>query len=381
VSTAIYIFAGGGTGGHLYPGIAVAQELLEADAAARIVFACSDRKIDRDILEPTGLAFVPQPVRPLPARPGQAPGFLWSWLRSAALARDLIRDLRPKAVLGLGGFAAGPVLVRAAGKVRSALLNPDAVPGKANLHLAGKVQAVFSQFECTASKFPPRLASIVRPVGCPIRRGLLGADRAEAAKFFDLSEELRTVLVLGGSMGAASINTAMFALAGRLDELAEAPISTRGDGGPPGIWQLLHVTGPSGEPEGERAYAGKRFRRRVLGYCHRMDLAYALADLAVCRGGASTIAELAATATPAIVVPYPHHRDRQQTLNAEAMVQAGAGLCVQEEADPAATAEALAGQMIGLMNHPARLEGMRRAASGLGRPDAARQVAHWLAGG
>lgn len=368
MSRPYYIFAGGGSGGHLYPGLAVAEELVKIDADAAIVFACSDRPIDRAILESSPYAFCPQPVRPLPSSLRRAPGFVWAWLGAKALAGELIGDLRPKAVLGLGGFAAGPLLARAGGAVRSALLNPDAVPGKANRYLAGKVDAIFTQFESTTARFPARLAGAIHTVGCPIRRRVVSGDRGRAARLFGLSPERRTVLVLGGSGGAASINAAMAGLAEELDQRCPA-------------WQVLHVTGRSGTIRATDAYRPRRFAARVLDYCDRMDLAYAIADLAVCRGGASTIAELAGTATPAIVIPYPYHRDMQQSHNAAEMVAAGAGIRLRDARDPAANARALAGVLLPLLADPDRVDRMARAAAGLARPNAAGVVAAWLASG
>jgi UDP-N-acetylglucosamine--N-acetylmuramyl-(pentapeptide) pyrophosphoryl-undecaprenol N-acetylglucosamine transferase len=363
----VYIFAGGGTGGHLYPGIAVAERLVEIDPAAKIVFACSDRAIDRHILSRTPYAFVPQPVRPLPRRVSHVPGFLRAWIASKRLARVLLNDLKPRALLGLGGFAAGAVMAAGAGKVRAALLNPDAVPGKANRFLARKVQAIFTQFESTSACFAGNLVARVRRVGCPVRGRLTGGSAAEARELFALDAGRPTLLVLGGSTGAASINAAMVAVAGRLAADARA-------------WQVLHLAGVNDEAALRSAYADAGVRARVMPYCDRMELAYALADLAVCRGGASTVAELGATGTPAIIVPYPHHRDRQQSLNAQAMQRSGAAVCVEEDAtDPARNAESLAADLVPILADPDRLERMKLAAD-RSDADAASAVAEWLAG-
>ena len=232
-TSSVYIFAGGGTGGHLYPALAVAEELAKIVPQGRIVFACSDRPIDRRVLDATPYAIVPQPVRPLPHGVGDVWSFARGWLASRRLARDLLRDLSPSAVLGLGGFAAGPLVRQAAGAgLRCGLLNPDAVPGKANRYLARCVSAIFTQFDSTRATFKPRLQSKVRAVGCPVRAGLTGASRDEAMRHFELRADLRTLVVLGGSLGAASINDAISSLAGDLEALGDS-------------WQLLHVTGPS----------------------------------------------------------------------------------------------------------------------------------------
>jgi len=360
----IYIFAGGGTGGHLYPGLAVAEELLRLRQDSRIVFACSGRDIDRRILAPSGHPFIPQPVKPLPPGPRGWIGFVRAWLASGLQARAVVRDLRPAAVLALGGFAAAPVVYRAGRGVPKALLNPDAVPGKANRRLAGKVEAIFTQFESTREHFRPDQRGKVQPAGCPVRPGLSAGDRAEAIESFGLLPDRKTLLVLGGSSGSANINHAMAALAADLRGSADT-------------WQVLHLTGPADHARLCRAYEGLAVR--VLAYCDRMDLAYAAADLAICRGGASTIAELAVSATPAVVVPYPHHRDQHQRLNAAEMVAAGAAVRVEDVCDAAANAAAIRDAVLPLMADPKRLAGMTHRAASVAKPGAAGKVAEWLA--
>jgi UDP-N-acetylglucosamine--N-acetylmuramyl-(pentapeptide) pyrophosphoryl-undecaprenol N-acetylglucosamine transferase len=275
----------------------------------------------------------------------------------------MVRDLRPAAVLGLGGFAAAPV-VKAAERcgIRVGMLNPDAVPGTANRYLARRVGAIFTQFESTADAFAPRLRSKVRAVGCPIRRELLNGNRADAVSHFDLRPDRRTLLVFGGSLAASSINRAVAVIAGEIAAFADR-------------WQILHVAGA--DKNVRDAYAGTDLHARVIQYCERMDLAYAAAELAICRGGASSVAELAATGTPAVILPYPHHRDRQQELNARRMVDSGAALLVRD-AEPVPTAAALRQALTGLLDAPGCLEGMSTSARAMGRPEAASAVAAWL---
>ena len=363
----IYIFAGGGTGGHLYPGLAVASELHRARPEAGIVFACSDRAIDRRILDPLPHAVVPQAVRPLPRRPGDLWRFVRTWRRSKAQARRMIRDLAPAAVLGLGGFAAAP-LVRAAARagVATGLLNPAAVPGKANRYLARRADVIFTQFDATGDAFASSLVDRIRCIGCPVRRQLLGGDREAAVDALDLRGDLRTLLVLGGSQGAESINQAVSALAAS-DALAE--LADR--------WQILHIAGPA------KAFRpadtpSARIALTRLEYCDRMDLAYAAADLALCRGGASTVAELAATATPAVIVPYPFHGDRQQHLNAQTAVDAGAAVLCEDRKSASKNAAALRQMLVPILQDPARPRAMAAAAAAIGKPEAGHDVAVWM---
>lgn len=362
MSSPIYIFAGGGTGGHLYPALAVAERLRERQPDARIVFACSDRAIDRRVLDPTGYAIVPQPVRPMPPSAKGWGRFLLAYGRSRRQAGDLIADLRPAAVLGAGGFAAGPVVCRAAKSgIPAALLNPDAVPGKANRLLAKHVDVIFTQFQATADHFPVKRRAKVRCVGCPVSRRFFEAGRAEAISHFGLRDDRKTLLVNGGSLGARSINEAVAALGEELGALSDS-------------WQVLHVTGSGQAGGGQKA--GENFR--VVDYCRRMDLAYAAADLTVGRCGAASVAELSAAATPAVLMPYPHHKDQHQRLNATPLAEAGAAVIVTDQIETSANAAALREQLLPLMRDPARLDAMR-AAAGAGRiEDAAGTVAQWL---
>jgi UDP-N-acetylglucosamine--N-acetylmuramyl-(pentapeptide) pyrophosphoryl-undecaprenol N-acetylglucosamine transferase len=368
LSNDLYIFAGGGTGGHLYPGLAVADEVLRNRLGASVVFACSHRAIDRQILEGLPYAVVPQMIRPAPRGAGEIWAFLVSWIRSSLQSRDMLRDLKPSAVLGLGGFAAVP-LIRAAARagVRCAMLNPDDVPGKANRHLARMAGAIFTQFESTAERFPPRVRPRVRAVGCPIRREFLHVDRRAAIGELGLRADRRTLLVAGGSLGAQSINQAVVALAGDLDSLADS-------------WQVLHVTGEGKGGEAELAARAPRLAVRSLEYCRRMDLAMAAADVILCRGGASTLAEVAAVGAAAIVLPYPYHKDRQQRLNAEPLRRAGAALVVEDRVESAANAASLRETLMPLLADPSRVEAMRKASAAMGKPRAAEEVARWLRG-
>ena len=367
VKSYTYIFVGGGSGGHLFPGLAVADQLRLLDPEARIVFLCSSREVDRRILGPTPYGVAPQPVRPMPRRRREWPGFLRSLRASGSLARGIIKRLQPRAVLGLGGFAAGPGVWHAArAGHRTAILNPDMAPGKANRRLARHVAAVFTQFPQSADFFPKIAPEIVQPVGCPVRAELLGGDRDKAIKHFGLLKSRKTLLVFGGSQAAASINQALAALMGDLDSLARQ-------------WQVLAVIGEQKGDLADRAGSPAEVRIRCLPYCDRMDLAYAAADLAFCRAGASTVAELAATSTPAVLMPYPF-ADQHQRLNAGPLVGSGAGVICDDAQATAVNAAALRETLLPIPTDPAKLAAMTEAMAKLGRPEAARKVAEWMVG-
>jgi len=364
----VYIFAGGGTGGHLYPGLSVAQELLAIEPQAHLVFACSERAIDKKILESLPYAMAPQPIRPLPHSPGAVWPFITGYLRSRKLAREMLADLKPTAVLGLGGFAAGPMLVQAAKRgVRRGFLNPDAVPGKANQMLARHAELIFTQFESTTQTFPAPLRGKVRCVGCPLRPAFASADRAAGAQLFGLRPDRRTLLIFGGSLLAESISEAIGALAADLAPLA-------------GQWQVLHITGSPKADAIEANLKSAGLHVRTLKYCDRMELAYAAADLVLARGGAGTVAELAVTGRPSVILPYPHHKDQQQKLNAIELEQAHAALVVNDLKDPAANAATLREKMLPILRDPSVLAQMQQSAAGLGKPNAAKTVAQWMVG-
>jgi len=350
----------------LYPGLAVAEWVRRIQPSAKVVFACSQRRLDRRILERTGHAFAAQPIRPLPRGRRGWWSFATGWWGSMRLAKDMIRDLKPAAVLGLGGFAAVPLVRQAArSDVRVAILNPDAVPGLANRHLAAAADVIFTQFAETTEHFAPQHRHKVRQVGCPVRREVLIADRDQAIEHFRLESALRTLLVVGGSSGARSINAAVERLEPRLEDVLG--------------WQMIWITGPGRQ----RASCSDRFAAmplRQMDYCDRMDLAYAAADLIVARAGAVTVAEVAATGTPAVFMPYPHHRDEHQYHNAAGLATAGSAAIVKDLIDPDSNARSLGGVLLDLMQDRARLDRMAEAAKRRARPDAAEKVAEWICG-
>jgi UDP-N-acetylglucosamine--N-acetylmuramyl-(pentapeptide) pyrophosphoryl-undecaprenol N-acetylglucosamine transferase len=363
-----YIFAGGGTGGHVYPGLAVAAALRDIDPGAKILFATSRREIDRTILEPRGYTMLPQPILPAPRNVMKLWRFWRAWRTSMKLAEQCLTRERPRAVLGLGGFAAGAMVKTAAAKnIPTALLNPDAVPGKANRYLARRVDAIFTQFTSTAECFLAHVRGKVHCVGCPVRAELTTGTREEAIEHFRLNEKKKTLLVYGGSTLARSLTDAVVAMASDFAALHES-------------WQVLLIAGAERQAETKTVLQQAGVAGIVLNYCDRMDLAYAVADIALCRGGAGTIAELSATATPAVVLPYPHHKDRQQYRNAADLVEVGAARIVDDRCRAEKNAQSLRDHLLPILQHPHLLQEMRRHARALSKSSAAREIAEWLAG-
>jgi undecaprenyldiphospho-muramoylpentapeptide beta-N-acetylglucosaminyltransferase len=361
-----FIFAGGGTGGHLAPALAVVEEIKADCPQAVILFLCTDKPVDAKFLDAAGHGRVIQPIRPLPHSPLAWPDFYLRWRRSLALAGAVLRDTRPAAVLGLGGYAAGPAVRQAARRaIPTALLNPDGVPGKANRYLARRVDAVFTQFEGTAACFPAAVRPRIRAVGCPVRRSLMSGDRGRILAAIRLRSDRQTLAVMGGSLGAETINRAILGLA--------ADLAGRAD-----RWQVLHVTGAGKAAAVREVYQSAGVPAGILEFCSTMGDLYAAADLVVGRAGANSVAELAVTGTPSVLLPYPFHRDRQQHHNAAPLAAAGAAVIVDDAADPAINADRLRAGLLPLLDCPQRLTAMAVAARSLARPAAAREVVHWM---
>lgn len=356
-------FAGGGTGGHLYPGIAVAEALRAARPDVRSVFLCTEREIDRVILSAAGFEFIPQPIVPPVTSVGGLLRFYKSWRETKDLVRQLLKDRRPAAVLGLGGYAAGVAVKKAAERgIPTAVLNPDVVPGKANKFLMGVVRAVCCQFEATA-RFVGSAGNKAKLqiTGCPIRADIANPPtREEAAKRLGIDPMLRTLVVTGASLGARTVNEAVLTLLGGM--------TLRG-------WQVLHLSGRE-HADGVRAgYRELKVCSRVIDFTPAMADVWAATDLAISRSGASSCAELTACGIPSVLMPYPYHRDMHQRANAEQLVAAGAAELVDDEKDGARNAAKLKPVVERLMYDADRRQQMAAAARTIGKPDAAERVA------
>lgn len=358
-----YLFAGGGTGGHLFPGLAVAEALRDMQPAARITFFTTLRDLDRQLLGTTSYEQVTQTVQPVTMQPLRWPAFGWHWLRSVSRARQFIRRNDVRAVLGLGGYAAGPPVVaaRSAG-VRSTILNPDAVPGRANRFLARRADWVVLQWNVTHRYFPAN--TVCHVLGCPIRREFATPDAAAGRRRFNLDAARPLLLVTGASQGAHTINETMK----RVWPVFHA---THPD------WQLLHLTGAAEEQSVRDVYAAAGAPANVVAFTHEMANALAAADLVVSRAGASTLAELTAIGRPSILFPYPYHRDRHQHHNAQVLVDAGAAMLIEDTRDAAQNQTPLLAALHTCAPAAKRSE-MAAAARKTGRPDAAQAVARLL---
>lgn len=367
-----YILAGGGSGGHLCPGLAIAEQLVEVDPGCEVLFLATERPIDASLLKPTGWPYRTQPVVPLPKRLGQLGPFIRAWRASTALCRKLLTDGKDTVVLGLGGFASGPaVKVAARLLVPTALLNPDSVPGVANRFASRYVSAIYLQWESSRAHFK-KASQKCRLTGCPIRRDFVeqavqAPNREAILTTRGLRSDRKTLLIVGGSQGGHNVNAAVmkWLFGGRAYPFEDV---LRG-------WQLIHLTGRDDYEAIDTAYRARTIPAHVEAFSQEMAALLSVSELVLGRAGASTLAELTATGTPAILMPYPYHRDQHQRRNAEALASAGAARIVEDRCDPQINAEALDATIRSLLAEQGWLETMAAASKSLGKPEAANTIA------
>jgi UDP-N-acetylglucosamine--N-acetylmuramyl-(pentapeptide) pyrophosphoryl-undecaprenol N-acetylglucosamine transferase len=356
----------GGTAGHVFPALATADRLRDR-LGAEVTFVGRADGQEARLVPEAGYAL--ETVEALPFRRRLSPAMVrapFAALRAARRCRPVVRGA--DVVLGMGGYVSVPVAL-AARRERVPLVvhEQNATPGLANRVAIRWARAAALSFDDTASRLPRRVRAVV--TGNPVRDPILRVReerpllRAEAATALDLEPSRRTVVVFGGSQGAVRLNEATLAAARILDDREDL--------------QILLLTGPRNHEAMVRRVTDSEARRlRIVPFIDRMELAYAAADLMVCRAGATTVAELTACALPSLLVPYPHATGKHQEANARALEGAGAAVTLP---DGRATGEAVAERVHSLLDRPTRLASMAEAARGLGRPDAAEALADLVA--
>lgn len=349
------VIAGGGTGGHLYPGIAVAREA--EGRGDEVMFLGAEGGIEARILPEEGF-------RLAAIRAGKFKGVgLAVRIRTVASlpsgiahsARE-IRRFGADVVLGVGGYASfyGGVAAKLVG-VPLVIQEQNAYPGLANKLLGRIADRVALGFAEAARYFPPGRAEFT---GNPVRAGLDKAGRGAAYSVFGLSPGRMTVFVFGGSGGAHSINRAMVDALGYLEELS-------------GLVQFIHQTGERDLETVREGYSGSGFAASVMPYIKDMGSAYACADMVVSRAGAMTVAELTALGKPALLIPYPYAANNHQEINARALEREGAArLLLDRDAD----GPRLAAEIKGMLADKGVLAGMTGRCLSLGRRDSAKRV-------
>ncbi len=360
-----YFFAGGGTGGHIYPAVAVAEQIVKLQPAAKIHFLVSTRSIDSQILSKTNFKYTQLPAKGFSGRPGKLIGFCTSFLKSSRVAGKIIAAGKNAVVIGVGGFVAAPVCW--AGhkrKVPIVLLNVDIVPGRANKIIGRWADEIFVQFEDTVQCFAHSGAQI-DVVGCPLRSGFANPQPDRLIEQLGLEKQKKILLITGASSGAESINRAVCLLLEKLNAFADD-------------WQIVHLTGQAGFEKVNKKYADVKIGHKVLGYYNDMPSLLSAADLVVGRSGAVSVAEYAAACLPSICMPYPYHKDRHQYLNAGKLVSAGAAIIVDDLPDDKERAEWLAEELEVLMKNDEKRKKMAENCKGLANKDASLKIAEKL---
>ncbi|MEZ5388129.1 MAG: undecaprenyldiphospho-muramoylpentapeptide beta-N-acetylglucosaminyltransferase [Prosthecobacter sp.] len=354
------LIACGGTGGHLFPGIAVGEVL--ASRGHDVTLLISEKKIDT--LAASGhkdLRFEKMPflAMPKPWSPKMI-GFLKGLWKGTKACRKLIRDQDVKVVLGMGGFTSfAPLYAGRKEGCRTFIHESNAIPGKANRLNARYADTVLCGLEACKAHFPHH--EDVRVVGTPIRGGMKHLNGDDPREFFKLDKNKRTLLIMGGSQGARGVNRAVGMA---LDQFEQMGI------------QVLHIAGPTDYEEVRDVYAKvPLLKQHVAAFCHRMDLAYRVADLAVARSGASSMSELAYFGVPSLLVPYPYAAEDHQTRNAEIFEQAGAAKLIKESE---MNADTLADAVRGIFNNPREAGEMKKAAQQLSVKNSAEKIADLL---
>jgi UDP-N-acetylglucosamine--N-acetylmuramyl-(pentapeptide) pyrophosphoryl-undecaprenol N-acetylglucosamine transferase len=355
------MIAGGGTGGHVYPGIAVAEELKRLRPKAEVVFVGGRRGLEAQAVPESGFRIRFLVTRGFPRRAW------WRWPAATVAnvigffqALVVVAQERPDVVLGTGGYVSGPVALAARMFGRPLLIQEqNSIPGVSNRWLARIADEVHLSFTEARAYFDRK--DNLKITGNPVRGHILGGDRSEAMREFGLTVGKPTVFVFGGSRGAHRINEAaldaMRRLKGRVDV------------------QFILQTGRDDFESAKRTVEQEQLPAKIVPFLRRIYLAYAAADLVVCRSGAMTLAEIAACGTPAILIPYPYAAQNHQEVNAHNLVERGAATMIL---DRELTGERLAQSIAHLIADRQTLRRMSANARTFARPDAAERIVRSL---
>lgn len=345
------IIAGGGTGGHLFPGIAIAESFIARDPTNRVLFVNTGKPFEKAVLKKLGMdqkqitatGFKGQNLLKKAFSLGKVP-------KGLIEAIHIIHDFKPHIVLGIGSYASGAMVLGARLMGAKIVLHEQNIrPGMANRLLSPLAHRIYVSFEQTAIRWAGKR---VRVTGNPVRKSI----RPDASRI-DRTRDRFTILVAGGSQGAHAINTAVM---GALEELEEKA-----------LYRFIHQTGTVDRAEVEAGYRENGVDAVVQPFFDDMAAQYNAADFVICRAGATTVAEITALGKPALFVPYPFAADDHQTLNARTLEEKGAAEMIHQEN---LTGMLLSQRIDFYRRYPDRLEQIGRRAMGLGRPEAAGDI-------
>ena len=360
------LLAGGGTGGHIYPALSIAEAVKRRVPTAEFSFVGTEHGLEASLVPRSGYKLETISLYGFQRR------LSWRNCKNLFLlagslfaVRRILKSFQPDVVIGTGGYVCGPVLLMAAwAGIPTLVQEQNAFPGVTNLILSRFVDVVAVGYAEAAVKFSGHKARVVVS-GNPVRQDLLTRDRAAALQHFGFKPEIPTILITGGSQGARSVNQAAMTLHRRLAGRTDV--------------QLLHVTGPSDFDEVKKSLTSEGLAvddpaqgRLVLPYLHEMPLALAMTDMAVSRAGAIGLAELTLLGIPSILVPYPYAAENHQEINARALERKGAAIVIR---DAELTGELLFETAAALLADQERLQKMASAAAGMGHQKAADELA------
>jgi UDP-N-acetylglucosamine--N-acetylmuramyl-(pentapeptide) pyrophosphoryl-undecaprenol N-acetylglucosamine transferase len=343
------LFAGGGTGGHLFSGIAVADLIRKEFPEASLLFVGTPRGLEKEIVPACGYPLKLIQITPLKGSGLKTwPKTLWDLPKAYAQAKSILRDFQPDIVLGIGGYASGPVVLAAhRRKIFTAIIEQNSYPGLTNRILGRFVDKIFIAFQKAREFFPPQKTFLT---GNPVRNFPPPPKEKPTEPF--------TVFVFGGSQGAHALNQALIQALPRLEPLKNK------------IY-LIHQTGKNDFTWVKGGYEARGFHAEVFSFSTEVAPHYQRAHLALCRAGAGTVAELRLQGLPSILVPYPFATDNHQYFNAKEMVDQGAALlCPNEKL----TGDFVAEKIIILMEDRQALKEMGERALAMAHPDAAREI-------
>jgi UDP-N-acetylglucosamine--N-acetylmuramyl-(pentapeptide) pyrophosphoryl-undecaprenol N-acetylglucosamine transferase len=351
------IIAGGGTGGHLFPAVAIAKEIVKRYEAADIRFVTGRRKMESDILTRLGFHHQSIHVEGIKGR-GWKKGFMvliklpYSILQSISI----LKRFSPHFVIGVGGYSSGPVCLAARLMgIPTGIHEQNSFPGLTNRLLCRIVDKVFVSFEESRQHFPRGTLYLT---GNPVREELLARETVPSLK----GEQDFTILVVGGSLGALAINRAFVAALEILREKGKDPV-------------VIHQSGETDYTHVVEAYEQRGLKGNIMPFIEDMAEAYQQADLVVSRAGATTVSELAALGKPAILIPYPFATNSHQETNALMLVRVGGAKMLLEQE---LSGESLAALLMKYMEERSLLEEMGKKAAKVGRPDAAKVIVDHL---
>lgn len=365
----VAVFSGGGTGGHLYPSLALAEELSVVRPDVRVFFVGARRGVEARILPERGLDHLLLPI--LGFRRGRLLpnlGVVWGLLKSVLMTGELFTRLRPGVVVVTGGYASGPAgLVARAMGIPLAVQEQNARPGFTTRFLSRWCRQIHLAFPEALDWLPPKARDRAHMSGNPIRR-VDPLDPQVAREGFGLKPRTSVVLVVGGSQGSEALNRAVL-------EFVETLAA--GKAGPPKDVEVLWATGPNNldHVEGRLADLGNPGWIHAVGYIHEMRAALSAATVAVSRAGAMTTSELSAWGVPSVLVPLPTAAADHQTRNAESLARAGSAVHIPEAE---LTGSRLWNAVDSLLSSPQRLAAMKAAALEAGRPEATREITRAL---